>query len=188
MKLKNSKIGYTILELMLVITIALILATSITMGLRNFMIEKSIEKEVVNFWKELCAIRSKVLKSDSCYFVTFDEANNTYQVWKDADDLLDCEQDDDDVTVPSAFLAKIEYGLPDNLDGIGPDGTTKPEAPIEWGSGIMKVENDDIGTISVGRVCISSSRMPKLGYCIQVRAGTQNIKLFKWTGSSWYEM
>jgi type II secretory pathway pseudopilin PulG len=189
---EKKEVGYTILEVVLAFTIALILAATITAGMRNFMVERSIEKEAVTFWKELCTLRAKAMKNDVCYFVKFNTGNNTYTVWKDAN-VLNCQQEDgNDDIVPNPFPAKIEYGIPSPAPPSGPDGTSTPAAAIEndWAvNGIMKVENDDIGTIDDnGRVCLSWERLPKIGYCIQVKSGSQNIKLFKWNGSSWIEM
>ncbi len=190
MKTTKTINGYTLLEVMLAVSVAIILAGLVTVGMRNFMVERSIEKEAVSFWKELCVIRSKVLKSDDCYFVTFNTGGQPYQIWKDGDGDCDWDGEPDDEKVSSAFLADVEYGLPDPAPTNGPDGEGTPTANIEgdWATNGIVVSNDDIGRINDGRVCISSSRLPKIGYCIQLRGGTQNIKLFKWTGSTWLEM
>ena len=86
MKIKKYENGYTLIEVVIAVAVAVILASSVTVSIRHFMIEKHIEKEVVSFWKELCRIRPRVLKSDTCCFVTFNIANNTYKLWKDMND------------------------------------------------------------------------------------------------------
>ncbi len=195
MKTTKKIAGYSLLEVMLAVSVAIILAGLVSVGMRNFMVERSIEKEVVSFWKELCAIRSKVLKSNMCYFVTFNPAAGTYsdryKIYKNTNGTA-CTKDINDDPVSSAFLAKIEYGIPSPAPATGPDATGAPTAVVEneWQSdgNMMIVQSDAIGTINDGRVCLSSSRLPKIGYCIQLKAGTQNIKLFKWTGSTWLEM
>ncbi len=192
--MKNNRIssGYSLLEVMLAVTITLILGSMVTMGMRKFMVEKSIEKEAVSFWKELCSLRAKAMKDDVCYFVTFNTGGKPYQIWKDDGD---CDYESgEDTWVPSAFLANIEYGIPEDAKTYtpGPDETvlaTTKNIDGEWlDSTFIRVANDDLGSINSGRVCLWSSRLDKIGYCIQLKAGTQNIKLFKWNGDSWLEM
>ncbi len=188
---KKQELGYTILEVVITVSVALILATSITFSMRSFMIEKSLEKEAVNFWKTLCSLRAKAMKNDMYYFVDFEEGFNSYTLLKDAsgDKTLDGNGEN---PVPNPFLAEIEYGIPTSLesDDPGPDGTPRPTSAIEWewGAHDMIIRNDDLGTIDSGRVCLKWAQTPELGYCIQLKGGTQNIKLFKWNGSNWIEM
>lgn len=195
MKSKRLHSGFTILEVMLTVSIVLILATAASFGLRNFLLEKSFEKEVAGFWKELTSLRAKVLKNDICYFATFNTGNNTYTIQKDMDN--DCANDGTatDFAVPSLFIARITYALPTPFPATtGPDGTSKPTAAVEgnWLSshadkGLI-IQKDSYGSMNDGRIMLSSSQRPKIGYCIQKKAGSQLIKLFKWTGTTWIEM
>ena len=187
---EKQELGYTIIEVVITVTIAMILALSITFSMRNYMIEKSIEKEAVNFWKTLCSLRARAMKHDMYHFVDFEEGFNSYTIWKDddGDETLDGNEE----PVPNPFLAEIEYGIPTTLDDDdgGPDNTAKPTSAIEWdwSANDMIIKNDDLGTINNGRICLSWARKPEIGYCIQLKGGTQNIKLFKWNGSTWIEM
>ncbi len=183
---KKQELGYTLIEVVITMTVALILATSITFSLRNFMIERSLEKEAVNFWKTLCTLRARAMKYDMYHFVDFEEGFNSYTIWKNNAETLDGNEE----PVPNPFLAEIEYGIPVPAPTSGPDGTVALAAAIEgdWAANDMIIKNDDLGTINDGRICLSWARMPKIGYCIQLKAGTQNIKLFKWNGASWIEM
>jgi type II secretory pathway pseudopilin PulG len=183
---KKQGLGYTILELVITMTIAIIIASSITFSMRNFMIERSLEKEAVNFWKTLCSLRARAMKHDMYHFVDFEEGFNSYTIWKNDAETLDGNEE----PVPNPFLAEIEYGIPIPAPTSGPDVTATPASAIEWdwAANDMIIKNDDLGTINYGRICLSWARMPKIVYCIQLKTGTQNIKLFKWNGSSWIEM
>ncbi len=186
---EKHKVGYTLLEVVIAVSIAFILAATITISIRNFMVERNIEKEAVGFWKELSTLRAKAMKYDVCFFVEFNTDDNTYTVWKDEGD---CSLAGGEESVVNPFPAEIEYGIPSPAPTSGPDGTNAPIAAIEgdWAvSNVMEIKNDDIGTIDDdGRVCLSWDRMPKIGYCIQVKSGSQNVKLFKWNGDIWIEM
>lgn len=172
---------------MITITIAGIIASSISFTMKKFIGERRYEKEVVSLWKELSSIRSKALKTDLRYLVKFDKSTDNYDMYVDNNNDSICDSDE---KIVNNLKAKVIFGI---KGSGGPDGTSSPSSSVDgnWNTsaaGCMIIENDYIGSINSGRICLENKAISDIGYMIQVKPGTQTVKLFKWAGSKWNEM
>ncbi|MBN1981040.1 MAG: type II secretion system protein [Chitinivibrionales bacterium] len=175
--------GFTIYELILAIVIIGITSTWAGFGIKRFLAEKKLERDVVLFHRELVALRAKALKTQFRYIVSLN--NTSYTIYKDVDNdaVVDIPGDD---TIPSQFLAPIALGLPSTKPSSRPGGISgAPENAIEgnWGNGIQ-FEGDRSGTINTGRIYLTANALP-VCYCVSVQTTEYAIKLYKWTGSAW---
>jgi len=127
------------------------------------------------------------LKSDTTYIVKFNTGDNSYQIYKDADNDMVADAGEE---ITSPFPAKIIFSLPSPTPSSRPDnvtGTPSNSVEDDWAAQ-LEILNDDMASINSGRIFLSSPIIEKIGYCIQVKDNTQTVKLFKWTGSQWNEM
>lgn len=166
-----------------------ILAASASYGIKMFIRERQVEAQVVLVWKELMTLRAKALKRDCWFFVTFDATRHEYHIFRDdnANRLLDAPPADRNAKEPDSV--KIHIGFSTPAPTIGPDNTVAGGAAIEgnWTTAI-EVRNDNIASISSGRIFFNNPDIPRICYCIQIAINTNNFRLFKWNGSTWREL
>ncbi len=89
MRRQNNEQGFSLLELMMTISIMGILAASITYGVADFVKEKRSEQHVMGLWSELSTLRARAIRDDRRYIVKFEKGTNdvlTYKVYRDEQD------------------------------------------------------------------------------------------------------
>lgn len=185
---KVSTRGFTIVELIVTIVVIAIIATVSIVNIKDFILEKRLETEVVSLWNELKSLRPKAMKSETCFHVQFDEAKKSYTIYNDIDDNCIFAENIDSIIGSDLGIDTISFGLPADLS-TGPDNTASPSKSIEgnWETS-MTVNNDNIGTINSGRLFFNNPSLPNIGFSIQIKENSQIIKLYKWSNSRWYEM
>jgi len=213
--IKERKIkGFTLMELLIVIVIIGIIATSVTFAVKNFVIEKKSEEKVVAFWTELMSFKALAQRDGCRYIVKLHKAptTNYYTVYKDINNTYVGDAGEDTY---SGFMHKSESGdgylsfeVPEgltaangfNIEGVDPfpDNGELTEVKGEWLNytpptvpeifNTIVFESDNLGTITDGMFYLRNTAVPHIGYAIVKAPNTNSIKLYKWNGSTWYEM
>ena len=81
--------GFTILELLVVITIILILCAIGVMSARTWLINARVEQQIQQMYADLVNARSRAMNYNRIHFVQLNLANSQYQIWDDTDPAPD---------------------------------------------------------------------------------------------------
>ncbi len=201
--------GFTLLELIIAITIVGIISTTVTFSIGQYIREKKSEQYVVGFFNELRSIRARAIKDHERYVVKLDLSaqNGDYFLFMDSDnDYLPLADKSD--RIRSSFMmgnksSVLEFALPNPYPSpLAASGYPLSSATAgEWQkitkvgtAGKVTVTNaiffkaDDIGTITNGVLYLRNTTVPKVGYAIVKASNSNELKLYKWSGNQWYEM
>jgi prepilin-type N-terminal cleavage/methylation domain-containing protein len=180
--------GFTLFELLIVISIVGIFSSLVIVNFRQYIKEKTGEVQVVTLFKELSGIRAKAMKYDSRYIINFVTTDTpTIKIYRDknSNNIGDATEKDS-----SLYNPKITFGFPCPKPASGPHSASISYlVDGAWHStGSMHVERDNICSIDNGSVYLNVPAVPKIGYCILTKIKTQTLQLYKWTGAVWIEM
>ena len=199
---KSDSSGFSLLELMITITIMGILAASVTYGVGDYIKEKRSEQHIVGLWSQLRTLRAQAIKDNCPYLVAFEPNNGTYKIYRN--DSCDYTTANSTV-ITQGFMSEsgeITFGFPDGITsgtsvGGYPVDTTSDNILGDWYHDtsvtpplgkIIIFHNDAIGTINNGALFLKNTSFPKHGYAIVKPEKSHTIQLWKWNGSKWYEM
>ena len=164
---KNKNSGFTLVELMITITIIGILSTTVTMSIRNFVVERRAEVDVVAFYNQLKTVRTLAKRDNRTYIVRVTAAEvgaPSFTVHR--------------INNAGAVVAVTEPILSDQVVISNAIRTTQLPAPIppELGGGInnwtadrnngIVFRNDEIGTINSGALFLQNARIDDIIYAI----------------------
>ncbi len=209
---KIGSYGFTLLELLIAITIVGIIATSVTFSIRGFVVEKRSEEKVVGLWAELVSLRARAIRDNVPYLVGLQPGADTYTVYKNNDcnyDIAAAHSTEvktafmDDPTSTNSYLdfattfgngQSITNELPALVFGLGASAVAGL-----WSSDNSSVAGkdfqntilfhpDEVGSINDGVFYLQNTARTNIGYAIAKLPNENSIKLFKWNGSTWYEM
>ena len=181
--------GFTFLELFVTIAILGIVSAFATVKLNSFVAHNQLEKAAWKVLKDLSLARPMALKNDCPVIIKFCCSN---QLQIHLDDNKDGVAQSGELQQTITLDAPISFGLPSTAPGVAPSGATLPGAGTmaggNWHANGLTVLNDAIGKINSGSVYLKSARLSKVAYCISASSSAQNLKLFKWNGSSWSQL
>jgi prepilin-type N-terminal cleavage/methylation domain-containing protein len=167
--------GFTLVEIMLVVTIIMILSTTATISIRNFVLERRGEVQVVAFYNQLKTMRAFAQRDDVRYVVTIP----AFTIHRNLATNPQVQLFSDQTVVRNALvLARVEPGTLGGLPGNSPTA----EANFIF-------ENDEIGTIGNGAVFLRNPHVNGVFYAIFRPAPANNrqpneIQLWKRRGAA----
>lgn len=191
--------GFTLVELMIAITIIGILGATVSWNFAKGAGDRRSDEVVLGFFAEIRALRSRAIAEDSYFFVDLDVAGDSYKVYKDSDGDRVLDTTSDSVVTNSAFLMgsdelryidfnKSSSKFPDTLPVSGYDYTAELQGEWQTDGSVIVFRNDEIGSISEGLMLLNNIRMDNSGYCIVKQSNLNELKIYKWDGRIWYAM
>lgn len=207
--------GFTLLELLVAISIVGILAAVSAYGVSRFVLEMRSEQHVLAFHSELKSLRALAIKDNERYLVHLNRTASDYYVTIDEDKDYDYTIGDWNAGKLNAIRTSfnsvagsgfLTFGVPDPVPSSPavPDYSMMDSWPIrgEWNQMAITLpsgasdntwyrivfEPDELGSINNGIIYLRNSSVPKVGYAIFKTPGINEILLYKWNGSKWYKM
>jgi len=178
--------AFTLLEVLVVVTILGILAAMTGAPILTMVSEKRDEAGVLGLWSYLNNSRTIVGLYDAPFVLTFDTTANKVVAYTDTINnggLTSTEK------LRSQPLSnKLVFGLPIPKPTAEPVSTKLTTISESWRVLGLQVQNSATFSINPGHVYFKNRARPSVGYCILVRPGSSQIELFKWDGSKWYKM
>ncbi|NLP04174.1 MAG: type II secretion system protein [Fibrobacter sp.] len=180
--------GFSLLEMLVAILILGILGAFAVVRFSSYIAEDQLQKAAWKVMADLSMTRSMAMKNDCQILVTF-PTNNQYTIIIDStnNSVADAGEYQQVFTLDPP----VRFGLPETSPGSAASGADLPAAGSwlggNWADKGMIVSKDAMGSINPGSLYLSSSKLPKVTYCIAIlNAGsTQNLRMLKWDGSSW---
>lgn len=190
--------GFTLIELMIAITIIGILGATVSWNFAKGAGDRRSDEVVLGFFAEMRALRSRAIAEDTPFFVQLDLANDMYRVYKSLDSTYDTTTAE--LITNSAFLMGVEEYKHIDFNNTTPT-FSKGTLPVtgydlsaeiqgDWSTqgNMIQFRNDEIGSISEGMMLLNNIRIDDGGYCIVKEQTLNELKLYKWDGKQWYEM
>ncbi len=181
---KQSQDGFTLLELLLAVTIIGIISATAPFMISDYVREKQAEMHVADFWMEMNSVRGKVLKFSAPAVTLFDLDNSGYAVYIDSNynSIPDLNE-----FLASSGKAEIVFGTPTPTPGSFPFGVDNLDIVSDsWQNGFWISDNSTL-TAAAGHIYLKNRTKEHIGYCLVVAPGESELQLFKWNGSKWYE-
>ncbi len=177
------KNGFTLLELLVIISIVGILATLTTVGMTRVVRDKNGEKDVLTFWMELRSLQAIVMRENSSIVVLFDKEDNNYTIYidKNGNQTLDTGE-----KWGRELNLSLEFGI------SSPAPTTLPPNVVNsniisknWQDNGFTISNNSTLTLEEGYIYVKNSFVNEICYVIAVARTTAEVKLYKWDGGRW---
>ena len=188
-KLKSKNGGYTLLEVMLAVSIAMAISGWAVLNTRGIVLKQKGHAAAIALFKELQALPPIAMKTDRTIFVRLNPTGtDKYRVFidKNGDGTL---QTGSDSLVLSLNKPDIDMAFPDPAP-TAPVATGVPQLQVvdgDWGSAAntIIVSNNSLNSINSGALYLRNSQLPNQGYCIYLKPSTRTLKLKFWDGSTW---
>jgi len=189
MKRRNS--GFTLVEIMITVTIMGILSATVALSISNYVLERRGEERVVAFYSMLQQMRGYAQRNNVTYDVILAPVNlhtNTAAVNSTFEIQVG------GAVIPQLFpnQASVTRNLRfvSNLPAAAASATNRPFTPPDgWGTGntsrTIRFQNDEIGTISPGVLYLQNTNTTNIYYAIIRQADRNYLNLYKWNGRAW---
>ncbi|MCL2844282.1 MAG: prepilin-type N-terminal cleavage/methylation domain-containing protein [Chitinivibrionia bacterium] len=197
---KKNNGGFTLVELMIVITIIMILSTTVTLSISNFVLERRGEVQVVAFYNQLKTMRTFAQRDDAMYVLRF--TNNaaaagtpmpfTITRHRPSPTVPPIPEAVDGVAVPNLFSDQAVVSGALRASALTTATLTTPNGNIvavtAWAEGIV-FQNDEIGTIGQGAVFLRNPNINDINYVIVRPARINEIQLWRQRGGgAWTQL
>lgn len=179
---KSCSNGFTLIELIIVITALSIIISYTSISVKNSILHNQLQKTSFELLSRLSSMRAQALRDDSAIKIKFTEKACSVFTANDDDGVVD------DLIDQWKIGEHVKLGLPlKKSPPKGPDGvslpTSKNVASGQWKDGFT-INNDAIGTFNSGAVYLHSPNLCAKTYCI-TSVNSQTLKVYNWDGVSW---
>ncbi len=189
---ENRTGGFTLVELIVTVSIICIMAALAVTSVSTYIAEKNDERQVVGLWKQLKGFRMKVLKTENRHVIIFNTLTGTPAYTAYQDPTSDGTGTVLTMTDVSVDVPSVTFGAPDNCTS-GPNGLSISGGSISasWNhdSGLVFQKNFMGSIASKGYVVMKSPKSSnKIGYIIMADSNSQDLRLYKFKGGTWFQL
>ncbi|MCL1946921.1 MAG: prepilin-type N-terminal cleavage/methylation domain-containing protein [Chitinivibrionia bacterium] len=188
--LKKKNGGFSLVEVMMTVTIIAILSTTVTMSISRYVLERKGEAPVMAFYSQLQQMKAFSQRDNDRYLVVLktDGSKPAFEIHRDV------EYDGTPTTTNNVQLFVEQTSIANSITELSfshPNENNLPKKPEtnDWESSKMiTFDKDEISTINEGYVFMRNKSAEKIYYAI-VRPEKENtLKFYKLNGSSWKEL
>ncbi len=180
------KQGFTLVEVLVVVTIMGILSAVLPGILSRVASERKGEQSILTFWMELRSLQAKVMRYDTPIIVTFDINNNSYTIAMDDNKNGIIEEGESTL---KSFSSSLAFGLSiPSPSALPPKVANYSVVNSNWSDPGLTIANNATLSINGGHIYIKNSHENRLGYVVVVGGNSSDIELYKWSGGQWYKM
>ncbi|ERP39079.1 prepilin-type N-terminal cleavage/methylation domain-containing protein [Chitinivibrio alkaliphilus] len=167
--------GFTLVEVLVVVAIIGILATTVTFAVGPLVERRRAEAQVVSLFSQLRNVRAKAIALNRRLYVELQSSPDDIRL-----------VDENDTVYPSVFtdpLDLFQYGdLPAGLAGF--DGSEPIQG--DWANhDRITFHHDGIGTITSGVVYLQNIQRPDEGFALVRTSERNTLSLYFWDGAQW---
>lgn len=182
--MKGSRSGFTLIETLIIVVVAGVLAAFGIAKMTNMMRTKKLDGEARALYAAIAYTHAQVLKKDVACLIVFDAANNAWSVYEDRD--ADGVADAGEKVSTTTLASQVAFGAGPSGPSTGPGGTGLPASKVEgtWAAKIL-LDRDRGASISAGSVYLCAPSVKAKTFCIRMPAGSRKLEFWRWDGSSW---
>lgn len=178
--MKNST-GFSILELMVVLTLVGAAIAFTGKAFQNFIMASDFERQAREFWAELSTARTESCKKNTTYIVTLNSSTQEMRIYADINKN----------NAPEADELQRIHSLPTGIffSNLKPSGAPDPPSlsSNNWLSDNIYLTNDNLVNVNAGKVYLLSNKVTPTGYCLMRATNSVMLDFLKWDGTQWTE-